>query len=306
MTLPASATKVHLDAATDDPKQARSELASLVDKFNDLLTHMTGSTILSTPLGAGQGLESDGAGGLRVKLDGATLARSASGMSAAAATETQAGVAEVATQNEANTGTDDARMLTPAKLANISPSSVTLDPANDKALILDASDSNKLKRAALSSIIPAGAVMDYAGSTAPTGWLLCAGQAVSRTTYAALFAAIGTTFGTGNGSTTFNLPDLRGRVSAGKDDMGGTAANRLTSGGSGITGTTLGASGGTQTHTLSTAEIPAHTHTGGIGVGGEQFIGGGSSGSANTGSTGGGGAHQNTQPTLVLNKIIKT
>lgn len=152
MTLPASATKVHLDAATDDPKQARSELASLVDKFNDLLTHMTGSTILSTPLGAGQGLESDGAGGLRVKLDGATLARSASGMSAAAATETQAGVAEVATQNEANTGTDDARFLTPAKLSNISPASVTLAAA-DQVLILDASDSNRLKRATISQRI---------------------------------------------------------------------------------------------------------------------------------------------------------
>ena len=160
--------------------------------------------------------------------------------------------------------------------------------------------------AAAASTIPAGSVFDYAGTAAPSGYLLCFGQAVSRSTYSDLFTAIGTTFGSGDGSTTFNLPDLRGRVAAGKDDMGGSAANRITSGGSGITGTTLGASGGTQTHTLTTAEMPAHTHQ--IGVGG---CAGGAAGSfgggvTTTGSTGGGGAHQNTQPTLILNKIIKT
>lgn len=76
-------------------------------------------------------------------------------------------------------------------------------------------------------IIPAGVMLQYGGSAAPTGWLLCYGQAVSRTTYADLFAAIGTAFGVGDGSTTFNLPDARGRVLAGKDDMGGIAANRM-------------------------------------------------------------------------------
>lgn len=63
--------------------------------------------------------------------------------------------------------------------------------------------------------------------TAPSKWLLCYGQAVSRTTYAALFTVLSTTFGVGDGSTTFNMPDLRGRGLAGTDDMGGTAANRL-------------------------------------------------------------------------------
>src|SRR5688572_13958247 len=94
-----------------------------------------------------------------------------------------------------------------------------------------------------------GIAVPYAGSSAPTDWLLCDGSAVSRTTYANLFAVIGTTYGSGDGSTTFNLPDLRGRTVAGKDNMGGAAANRITSGGSGIAGTTLGAVGGTQTHT---------------------------------------------------------
>jgi len=96
----------------------------------------------------------------------------------------------------------------------------------------------------LDNVAPPGVVLPYAGASAPTGWLLCYGQAVSRTTYADLFTAISTTYGAGDGSTTFNVPDLRGRVPAGKDNMGGTAANRLTAGGSGVTGTTLGAAGG--------------------------------------------------------------
>lgn len=110
---------------------------------------------------------------------------------------------------------------------------------------------------------PAGMISAYGGSTAPTGWLLCYGQAVSRTTYATLFAAISTNFGIGDGSTTFNLPDGRGRALFGKDDMGGVAANRLTNAISGVTGITLGASGGdqrvqTHNHTLTD---PGHTHT---------------------------------------------
>lgn len=168
--------------------------------------------------------------------------------------------------------------------------------------------------AAAASTIPAGSVFDYAGTAAPSGYLLCFGQAVSRSTYSDLFTAIGTTFGSGDGSTTFNLPDLRGRVAAGKDDMGGSAANRITAAGSGITGTTLGAAGGTQTHTLTTAEMPAHTHTlttqnqtcGGLSAILNPSQAASVYNTATTGSTGGGGAHQNTQPTLILNKIIKT
>jgi microcystin-dependent protein len=181
---------------------------------------------------------------------------------------------------------------------------------------------------------PAGTVNPYAGSTAPTGWLLSYGQAVSRTTYANLFAVLSTTYGVGDGSTTFNLPDLRGRVVAGEDDMGGTAASRLTAAGSGITGTTLGATGGTQTHTMTSAEMPSHTHTqnahshsltapayGGVisnvaggfgayfnrdGVGGSDATNWQANSTTPTNQdTGGGGAHQNTQPTIVLNYIIK-
>lgn len=104
---------------------------------------------------------------------------------------------------------------------------------------------------------PVGSVIAFAGSSAPTGWLLCAGQAVSRTTYASLFALIGTTYGSGDGSTTFNLPDLRGRVIVALDNMGGSDAGRLD-----VTNT-LGGSGGTQNHTLTEAQLPSHSHTDG-------------------------------------------
>jgi microcystin-dependent protein len=113
--------------------------------------------------------------------------------------------------------------------------------------------------ATLGQSMPIGAVIDFAGASAPAGWALCFGQAVSRSTYATLFALIGTTYGTGDGSTTFNLPDMRGRVVAGKDDMGGSAAGRVTTAGGGIDGTVLGASGGNQSLTLSQANLPAAT-----------------------------------------------
>lgn len=76
-------------------------------------------------------------------------------------------------------------------------------------------------------VIKPGSLIAFAGSATPSGWLLCLGQNVSRSSYAALFAAIGTTHGPGDGSTTFTLPDLRGRVIAGKDNMGGDPAGRL-------------------------------------------------------------------------------
>lgn len=107
--------------------------------------------------------------------------------------------------------------------------------------------------------VPTGGIIAYGGTSAPTGFLLCDGSAVSRTTYAALFAIVGTSFGPGNGSTTFNLPDMRQRFPLGKAASG--------------TGATLGATGGTidhvhagpaHTHGVGTLTIPsggAHTHT---------------------------------------------
>lgn len=148
-----------------------------------------------------------------------------------------------------------------------------------------------------------GTVKPFAGSTAPNGYLLCYGQAVSRTTYADLFALLSTTYGTGDGSTTFNVPDLRGRSAFGKDDMGGSAASRVTNGGSGITGTTLGASGGDElmqahTHTLPSAAIVA------AGAAWQSAVSPNNATSSITGSTGG-GASQNMPPAIILSYIIK-
>lgn len=154
-----------------------------------------------------------------------------------------------------------------------------------------------------------GDIKASAKASAGSGWLLCYGQAVSRTTYAALFAEISTTYGVGDGTTTFNIPDLRGRVIAGQDDMGGSSANRLTGVTGSVDGDTLGGTGGTETHTLSTAEMPAHTHTveraaAAVGTSRVTSTSTSSAGTITSSSTGGGGAHNNVQPTIILNYMI--
>ncbi|MEY9754074.1 phage tail protein [Bradyrhizobium yuanmingense] len=111
-------------------------------------------------------------------------------------------------------------------------------------------------------LVPVGACIDYFGSIAPnSSFVLPYGQAISRSTYSMLFSLFGTTYGAGDGSSTFNIPDLRGRVVAGKDDMGGSAASRLS--GSFIVGpTTLGGTGGSESRTLVTANLPPYTPVG--------------------------------------------
>ncbi len=247
--------------------------------------------------------------------------------------------------------------------------------------------------------LPVGSQVPYGGFVAPAGYLMCFGQAVSRTTYAELYnvlcpvlgtvtitiaspgvvtlnahgmgdgqrirlfttgalptglsantdyftvststntfqlsatqggTAINTSgtqsgthtlqifsYGAGDGSTTFNVPDKRGRGSVGRDNMGGTAAGRMTAAGSGVYGQGVGSVGGSETHTLTSAQIPAHDHP--INSGNSYYLmrttGGAVGLTSGTGladtvtntsnNSGGGGAHNNTQPSQVDNWIIK-
>ncbi len=252
---------------------------------------------------------------------------------------------------------------------------------------------------------PVGAIVPYAGVTAPSFYLLCYGQAVSRATYSDLWTALQRTIGTvtitiaspgvvtkvahglvtgdpvyltttgalptgltantqyyailvtadtfrlatsyanavagtaintsgsqsgthtaynapygiGDGSTTFNVPDLRGRTIAGYDSMGGTSANRLTapSTANSINGDVLGLAGGSETHTILTAELASHTHTTTIGVSGANngmfhntngttaAADGSVNGTDTSNSTGSDTAHNNVQPTVIMNYVIK-
>lgn len=106
-------------------------------------------------------------------------------------------------------------------------------------------------QALLAALVPPGTLHDFAGAAAPVGYALCDGSAVGRTdpVYSALFGAIGTIWGTGNGSTTFNLPDMRRRVTIGSGGAG-----------TGTIGSATGSYGGEENHTLSVSELAAHNH----------------------------------------------
>ena len=165
------------------------------------------------------------------------------------------------------------------------------------------------------TVIPPGVIEAFAGPVVPTGWLTCDGSAVSRSGFSGLFAVIGTTWGVGDGSTTFNLPDLRGRAPIGAGL------------GTGLSARTLASLFGEETHRLTAGEMPAHGHgvtdpghshplqSASTQEGGSQVAeSANSSGtiftlSALTGisiqSAGGGGVHNNMPPSAVVQWIIK-
>ncbi len=191
----------------------------------------------------------------------------------------------------------------------------------DMVGLMDSAASNVLKKLSwanikavlMSYITPTGTIVDFGGSSAPTGWLICDGSAISRTTYSALFTAISTTYGTGDGSTTFNIPNCKGAVSVGYDPTQ-TEFN------------TLGKIGGAKVHTLTSGEsgLVAHSHDV-YEADGNYILGylGSTDSSGSRGvnyDTNGRGttwrakeisaanavsAHNNLQPYIVFNKIIK-
>lgn len=183
-----------------------------------------------------------------------------------------------------------------------------------------AGDLQRALAAAEARAVPTGAIELWASASiaAPAGWLLCTGAAISRTEYADLFAVIGTTYGAGNGSTTFNLPNFIGRMPVGYDPLQ-TEFNAM------------GKTGGAKTHTLTQPEMPVHTHgnnahSHGVGGSGSAFVANGSGGGSANVSTGGGGyqlagpqpanivihnaggggAHNNMPPYLAARFIIRT
>jgi microcystin-dependent protein len=129
-------------------------------------------------------------------------------------------------------------------LASKGSPALTGTPTAPTAAVTDSS-TTIATTAFVRSILPPGIIVPYGGTTAPAGWLMCDGTAQSRVTYSALFALIGTTYGAGDGSTTFNLPNLQGRVPVGKNTA---------------TFSVLGQTGGEETHVIVTGEMPIHTH----------------------------------------------
>lgn len=162
----------------------------------------------------------------------------------------------------------------------------------------NASDMNEIKNA-VNTNTPVASITMYAGSTVPSGWLLCDGSEVSRTTYANLFNAIGITYGSGDGSTTFNLPNLKGKIIVGQD-TNDTSFD------------TIGETGGEKTHKLTVNEMPKHAHeipyvaqtqgTSYAGVQGSTTLNWWSASYMH--EAGGDQAHNNLQPYVVMNYII--
>lgn len=189
--------------------------------------------------------------------------------------------------------------------AKIQASAVKLSTGAGAGLVLtsDASGNGTWQTAPGSPLI--GEMKFLAYSSVPSGWLDCRGQAVSRTTYAALFAVIGTAYGAGDGSTTFNLPNTAAKFAAGYDFS--TPGNN--------TGFKIGETGGEDTHTLTVNEMPSHTHVErgyvtGATTPARPLIGGFSGSVVDsplvTGATGGGAAHENRPPWVVFMMVIYT
>ena len=173
------------------------------------------------------------------------------------ATIGQRGIVELAEDSEVRTGTDSERAVTPAGLDSRTATTARtgiLSLATTSLADQGTNTTTAITPALLARIVasvsggsvPVGTLIDYGGVSAPTGFLVCNGSLVSRTTYATLFSAIGTVWGAGNGSTTFAIPNLQGRFAIGSDSS-----------------RAVGDLGGTENVALTSGQIPAHTHSDG-------------------------------------------
>ena len=219
----------------------------------------------------------------------------------------------LATKTELNTkvSSTDATLTRPRLAA---------DPtASDRSsLIVSSQWVQNLADTIKKALTPVGTISAFAGSSAPTGWVLCDGRTLNRTTYSALFAVLGIAFNTGGeAATDFRLPDLRGRVVVGMDSMSTLqgSADRVV----GAWADSLGGAAGAETHTLTNSEMPSHNHTSptasttiiiSSAVATAQSLGGAGGTAVNyaaaTANTGGGAAHNNIQPSIALTAIIYT
>lgn len=170
----------------------------------------------------------------------------------------------------------------------------------------------------IDAALPVGEVRLFAGSTPPSGWLACDGAVLDPSAFPALFSVIDTTFG-GNGTTTFHLPDLRGRtpLGAGTGTGGGSSGNGAPTGGTALAPRSVGDWGGEEEHVLTAAELPEHGHAivGGpaSGTNGAPYYIQGGLGQttqtavyAPTANVGQDEAHQNMPPFVSLMFIIRT
>ena len=212
-----------------------------------------------------------------------------------------------------------AQTATTATTANSATTATTANTATTAGYATTAATATnalQLGGRTFAQVIPPGTIWAYAGTTEPSGWKFCNGTVCDRVATSNLFAVIGTTYGAGDGSTTYNVPDLRGRVIAGRDGMGASPAGRLTNV---VAGATLGAAGGAEGVTLTVNQIPSHLHSNAMSRCGQTVTGYGLTTASsfqnnvmvaggpgfNSASEGGGQSHPNVQPTIVLNYIIK-
>lgn len=224
------------------------------------------------------------------------------------ASTTVKGIVQLSTNAEALSGLSDMLALTPANLEVVLNDTSLEATYSQKGLVRlsteqEASDrllsNTAITPSNLSNLLPSGVMMEFAGATQPAQWLFCNGQSLLRADYPTLFAAIGITYGAAD-SSRFNVPDKRGRVSVGRD-AGQTEFDRL------------GEKGGAKTHTLSVNEMPAHRHNQShAAYGGSQYgtqaaggLGGVNQNYQYTSASGSSQAHNNLQPYIALNHIIK-